>query len=155
MFRINAERSGRYCDGLSRRSFVQIGLAGMGSAGLPQVLRAKEASAELGVPHKDTAVILIWVDGGPSHMDLYDMKPEAPPEYRGIWKPIPTNVPGVEITELFPLQAKVMRHLSLVRSVHHENGIHAPSAHWMQSRAKRWPSIWPELPQKRTNQWSS
>src|ERR687896_302782 len=100
MLRINLGCTGRYCDGLSRRSFVQVGVAGMASLGLPQILRAKEASAGSGFSKKDTAVILIWLDGGPSHLDLYDMKPKAPAEYRGLWMPIPTNVPGMEITEL-------------------------------------------------------
>lgn len=131
MFKIDAGKTGSYCDGLSRRSFVQIGLAGMASVGLPQVLRAKEASAELGTLKKDTSVILIWVDGGPSHMDLYDMKPQAPAEYRGIWKPVPTNVPGIEITELFPLQAQIADKFSIVRSLHHGTGDHFAGGHYM------------------------
>src|SRR5690349_655944 len=102
MLRVLSGATGKYCDGLSRRSFVQLGVAGMGAAGLPQILRAKEASGA----KKDTAIILMWLDGGPSHMDLYDMKPEAPAEYRGLWNPIKTNVPGFDISELCPLQAK-------------------------------------------------
>ena len=73
-----------------------------------------------GVPKKDTSVILLWLDGGPSHLDLYDLKPEAPPEVRGIWNPIQTNVPGFDISEMFPLQAKVADKFSLVRSLHHD-----------------------------------
>jgi hypothetical protein len=107
MLRIQAGSTGRYCDGFSRRSFLQVGVAGMASVGLPQILRAKEESAQLGHSHKDTAVILIWLDGGPGHMDMYDMKPEAPTEYRGLWKPVPTSVPGFDITELYPLQFRV------------------------------------------------
>src|SRR5688572_16205941 len=102
MFRIDAGSAGRYCDGFNRRSFLQAGVAGMGAASLGSVLRAREASAAAGGARKDTAVILLWLDGGPSHLDLYDMKPDAPAECRGIWNPIPTNVPGIEITELFP-----------------------------------------------------
>ena len=74
-------------------------------------------------------MILVWLDGGPSHMDLYDLKPEAPPEYRGLWQPIPTNVPGIEISELFPLQAKVADKFSIVRSLHHNNGDHFTAGH--------------------------
>src|SRR6266567_4357322 len=108
MLRISAGRTGKYCDGLSRRNFVQIGMAGIGSLGLPQILRAKEESAQVGlVKEKNTSVILLWLDGGPSHMDMYDMKPDAPAEYRGIWRPIRTRVPGFDITELFPKQAKI------------------------------------------------
>src|SRR5690606_2575580 len=99
MFRIEAGWSGAYCDRVNRRSFVQIGLAGMGAASLGRILEAKEVSAERsGVTPKDTSVILIWLDGGPSHLDLYDLKPDAPLEYRGIWRPIQTNVPGIEIS---------------------------------------------------------
>jgi hypothetical protein len=131
MLRIVADRSSRYCDGLSRRSFVQLGLAGMGTAGLPAILRAKESSVEAGIARKDTSVILIWLDGGPSHMDLYDLKPEAPSEYAGIWRPIRTNVSGFEISELFPLQAKIADKFSIVRSLHHGNGDHFSGGHVM------------------------
>src|SRR5262245_34303605 len=86
MFRLDLGRKGRYCDGMSRRSFLQLGVAGMASLGLPQILRAKEESAA-SAGKKNTSVILIWLDGGPGHMDMYDMKPDAPKEYAGIWKP--------------------------------------------------------------------
>jgi hypothetical protein len=130
MFRIDAGKSFRYCDGMPRRSFLQLGVAGMASVGLPAVLRAKEASAAK-TGAKDTSVILIWLDGGPSHLDLYDMKPEAPAEYRGIWSPIRTNVPGFDITELFPKQAKVADKFSMVRSLHHDTGDHFSGGHRM------------------------
>jgi hypothetical protein len=131
MLRIHAGRTGHYCDGLSRRNFVQLGVAGMASVGLPAVLRARDASAAAGIPRKDTSVILIWLDGGPSHMDLYDLKPAAPAEYRGLWMPIPTNVPGIEISELFPRQARVADKFSIVRSLYHNTGDHFAGGHWM------------------------
>jgi hypothetical protein len=132
MLRISAGSTGKYCDGLSRRNFVQIGMAGMASVGLPQILRAKEESSQSGlVKKKNTSVILLWLDGGPSHMDMYDMKPDAPVEYRGIWSPISTNVPGMEVTELYPLQAKVADKFSILRSVHHDNGDHFTGGHYM------------------------
>lgn len=132
MLRVYAGNSERYCDGLSRRSFVQAGVAGMATAGLGQVLRAKAASAaESASSQKDTAVILIWLDGGPSHLDMYDMKPEAPAEVRGLWNPIKTNVDGFEITELYPLQAKLADKFSIVRSLHHNNGDHFAGGHLM------------------------
>jgi len=131
MFRIHTGRTSHYCDGLSRRSFVQVGVAGMGSLGLSQILKAKDAASTQGRTQKDTSVILLWLDGGPGHMDTYDMKPEAPAEYRGIWKPIPTNVPGMEITELFPLQAQIADNFSVVRSLHHNSGDHFTGGHWM------------------------
>ncbi|MBI1345245.1 DUF1501 domain-containing protein [bacterium] len=126
MLRVDLDQVGRYCDGHSRRSFLKIGMAGMGTLGLPQLLRAKEASSTSG---KNTSIILVWLDGGPGHMDMYDMKPEAPAEYRGLWNPIPTNVPGMEITELYPRQAKIADKFSIIRSLHHENGDHFAAGH--------------------------
>lgn len=131
MLRIDAGTTTRYCDGISRRSFVQVGVAGMASVGLPALLKAKEVSASSGIAPTDKSVILLWLDGGPGHMDLYDLKPEAPAEYRGIWKPIPTNVPGFEITELFPKQARVADKFSIVRSLHHDSGDHFTGGHHM------------------------
>lgn len=136
MLRIDAGKSNRYCDGLSRRSFVQLGIAGMATAGLSNVLRARAqaATSEYGAREgggKDVSAILVWLDGGPSHMDLYDLKPYAPAEIRGLWRPIPTNVPGIEISELFPKQAKVADKFSIVRSLHHDTGDHFAGAHRM------------------------
>ena len=127
MFRLDLGRQGRYCDGHSRRSFLKVGMAGMASAALPSLLRAKSDSGT----RKDTSVILIWLDGGPGHMDMWDMKPDAPGEYRGIWKPVKTRVPGMETTELFPKQAKQTQHFSIVRSVAHGTGDHFAGAHRM------------------------
>ncbi len=127
MFRLDLGRTPGYCDGLSRRSFLQIGVAGMASLGLPELVRGREASGS----RKDTSVILIWLDGGPGHMDMYDMKPDAPAEYRGIWKPIRSKVPGMEVTELYPKQAKVTDKFSIVRSLHHNTGDHFAGGHRM------------------------
>src|SRR5207244_1398276 len=80
---------------------------------------------------RNTSVILIWLDGGPSHMDLYDLKPDAPAEYRGIWRPRRTRVPGFDISELFPRQAEVTDKFSLVRSLHHDTGDHFAGGHRM------------------------
>src|SRR5262249_22057475 len=82
---------------------------------------------------KDTSVILIWLDGGPSHMDLYDLKPDAPEEYRGIWRPIRTRVPGFDISELFPRQARITNLFSVVRSLHHDTGDHLAGGHRMRT----------------------
>ena len=90
------KNSPRYCDGISRRSFVQLGVAGMASLGLGDVLKAK-ATGDPGRDKSKVSTILIWLDGGPGHMDMYDMKPDAAVEYRGIWSPIRTKVPGFDI----------------------------------------------------------
>lgn len=131
MFRLDLGSTGHYCDGVNRRSFLQLGVAGMASVGLPGVLRAKAASAQGPTGTRNTSVILIWLDGGPGHMDMYDMKPDAPTEYRGIWKPIRTKVPGFDITELYPKQAKVTDKFSVVRSLHHDTGDHFAGGHRM------------------------
>jgi hypothetical protein len=128
MLRVHCGTSSKYCDGMSRRSFLQVGVAGMASVGLGQVMAAQAAA---GKSAKNTSVILLWLDGGPSHLDLYDMKPDAPAECRGIWNPIKTNVPGIEVTELFPLQAKIADKFSIVRSLHHDTGDHFTGGHWM------------------------
>ena len=120
-----------YCDGVSRRSFLQVGLAGMGAMSLGSLMQARAASAGQGGGSKDTSLILIWLDGGPSQHDTYDPKPDAPAEYRGIWRHIPTNVPGMDIGELFPLQAKVADKFSIIRSMHHDSGDHFTGGHWM------------------------
>jgi len=119
------------CSDLSRRSFLRLGASGLGALSLPSLFRARDASAREGRSPKDTRVILIWLEGGPSHMDLWDMKPQAPAEYRGYWRPIATNADGVQITEMFPKQAKVADKFSIVRSIHHGDGEHVGSSHIM------------------------
>jgi hypothetical protein len=121
----------RYCDGLSRRSFLKAGVLGAAGLTLPEALRWKARAAEQGRGTRDTAVILIWLDGGPTHLDMYDLKPDAPAEYRGSLKPIRTNVPGIDICEYMPEQAKVMDKLAVVRSLNHTTGDHFAGAHWM------------------------
>jgi hypothetical protein len=130
MFQLNFDSTSRYCDGVSRRSFLKLGVAGMASVGLPQLFAARARSAETGST-RNTSVILLWLDGGPSHMDLYDLKPDAPAEYRGIWRPIRTRVPGFDISELFPRQARVTDKFSIVRSLHHNTGDHFAGGHRM------------------------
>src|SRR5436190_1050507 len=100
--------SGKYrtCDGVSRRSFLRAGLLGLGGLTLADHLRLRAAAEQAGRPTRDTAVILLWLGGGPSHIDMYDLKPDAPTEFRGEYKPIKTNVPGIEIGEHLPHQAR-------------------------------------------------
>lgn len=131
MLRIDGGSTPKYCDGVSRRSFLQVGLTGLGSMSLPGLLRAREATANSTGVKKDTSVILIWLDGGAGHMDMYDMKPEAPVEYRGLWRPIKTIVPGLEVTELMPKQTKIADKFSIIRSLNHDSGDHFTGGHWM------------------------
>jgi hypothetical protein len=106
-------RSG-YCDGVSRRNFLRIGALSLGGLALPQILQA-EAASGVGRSHK--AVIMIFLPGGPSHQDMFDLKMDAPSEVRGEFRPIPTNVPGIEICEHLPLLAKLADKYTLVRSM--------------------------------------
>ncbi len=117
----------RCCDGVSRRSFLKVGFLGLAGLTLADHLRLK---AE-GKATKDTAVILLWLGGGPSHLDMYDLKPEAPVEFRGEFKSIPTNVAGIRIGEHLPRQAKHMDKMAVVRSVTHTNAGHGMGTHWM------------------------
>jgi hypothetical protein len=106
----------------SRREFLRVGALTLGGLGLSEVLAARAAA---GASRADTAVILLYLHGGPSQLETYDLKPEAPSEYRGPFKPIKTSVPGMEICELLPLQAKQAHRFSLVRSLHHTIDIHS------------------------------
>jgi hypothetical protein len=108
----------RFCDGISRRDFLQIGAFGAGLT-LADILQARtHAAANATQPlRSQKAAIMIYLPGGPSHLDMYDLKPEAPAEFRGEFKPIKTNVSGVEICEHFPLQAKMWDKLACIRSI--------------------------------------
>jgi len=114
----------RFCDGVSRRGFLKIGGFAFGglSLGLPDLLRAEAASGHTAAPHK--AVINIFLAGGPPHQDMWDVKTEAPGGIRGEFKPIKTNVPGIEICEEFPRIAKIMDKCAVIRSVVGSDGSH-------------------------------
>ncbi len=104
----------RYCDGITRRNFLKVGAFGAGLT-LAEMLRARATAA--GRPTSNKSAIMIYLPGGPSHMDMYDLKPQAPAEFRGEFKPIPTNVPGIQICEHMPRQARMFDKLAVVRSI--------------------------------------
>src|SRR5207302_4028560 len=107
-----------FCDGVSRRNFLQIGAFGAGLT-LAEMLRLRAGAAGAGSPSAGPckSAIMIYLPGGPSHMDMYDLKPDAPKEFRGEFNPIDTNVPGVQICEHFPMQAKMWDKLACIRSI--------------------------------------
>ena len=110
----------RCCDNISRREFLQIGALGLGGMTLADVLRLRAAAQEAGTNDKRStprSVIMICLAGGPSHLDMYDLKPEAPSDYRGEFQPIRSNVTGFDICEHMPLQAQIADKLALVRTV--------------------------------------
>jgi hypothetical protein len=112
----------RLCGGLSRRNFLSVGALALGGLSLADLLRL-EARAASSETTSQKSVIFVYLPGGPSHIDLYDMKPDAPVEIRGEFKPIKTNVPGMEISELMPLQAKIADRFSIIRGFQ-TNGSH-------------------------------
>lgn len=122
----------RFCDGISRRNVLKVGVLSAIGLALPDLLRMQEAEAARGVsPDRKKAVILLWQHGGPSHIDSYDPKPDVPTEIRGPYSPIPTNVDGVRISNLLPLQAKIMDRLTIHRGFCHDNDDHFAAAHWI------------------------
>jgi Protein of unknown function (DUF1501) len=123
-------KGSRTCDGVNRRSFLKVGGLTLGGLTLPGMLRLQASGAQKGEKRKKS-VILIWQSGGPSHLDMYDLKPEAPIEVRGEFKPIATNVPGIQISEHLPHQAKIMDKLAILRSASHTQGGHGMGQQWM------------------------
>jgi hypothetical protein len=131
MLHLSANDRHRYCDGLSRRSFLKAGALSIAGLSLADLLRARAQATQAGTPTRNTAVILVWLDGGPTHMDTYDLKPNAPMEYRGPMQGTQTNVPGIQICSLMPRQAAIADKLAIVRSLAHTTGDHFAGAHWM------------------------
>lgn len=115
------DRTPEHCDGVSRRNFLKVGGMAAGGLSLSQLL-AMEAAAGTGSSHK--AVINVFLPGGPSHIDLFDLKPDAPSEIRGEFSPIRTNVPGMEISEVFPTLAQHADKFAIIRSIVGSEGRH-------------------------------
>ena len=117
MLTLTGRTQERYCDGLSRRNFLRIGAFG-GALTLADMLRLRAQAAEPPArPTPNKGVIMIFLSGGASQLDTYDLKPDAPKEIRGPYKPIKTNVPGIDICEALPETAKVMDKIALLRTV--------------------------------------
>jgi hypothetical protein len=122
----------RHCPGtLPRRAFVRAGLGGLGALGLADLFRL-EAQA-IRPTRSGKSLIVLWLWGGPSHMETFDLKPAAPAEYRGEFRPIATSVPGVAISEHLPRLARLAHRFALVRSLHHNSPGHVNSTHTLWS----------------------
>src|SRR5437588_3419608 len=131
MLRFDAERSVSFCDGLTRRDFLHAGaIAGLGLT-MPAFMAQKAAGA---VKDRDMNCIMLFLVGGPSHIDTWDPKPNAPAEVRGPFQPIATNAPGIQITEIFPKLARQFDKVSLIRSVYHTaTAVHDTGHQMMQT----------------------
>ena len=122
----------RYCDGHSRRSFMQAGLAGGVGLGLSQLMRSVALGAEPGKQAPQAKhCIFIWMDGGPSHYETFDLKPNAPVEIRGEFDPMQSNVPGLHVCNLLPKTSQVMDLVTVIRSISHHDPGHGGGNHYL------------------------
>jgi len=129
------------CEGFHRRDFLTAGAAGLLGLSLPDMLRAEAAGDTASASRPATGVIQIWLSGGPATIDIWDLKPEAPEEIRGEFRPIETAVPGVSITEHMPRLAMVMNHCALVRSLGHTISAHGPGTIYMATGNRPSPAL--------------
>ena len=126
----------RFCDGISRRSWMQIGSLGLGGVTLPQILQGESQSSHSA---KAKSIIMVLLPGGPSHLDMYDLKPHAPAEIRGEFQPIATSVPGIDICELLPRLAANADKLTFLRSLTGFRNDH--NTHWCSTGWESHPSM--------------
>lgn len=149
MLTIQGGKATRFCDGVSRRDFLKIGGLAMGGLSLTQLLALEAQAAEKrggGKRSSHKAVIMVFLAGGASHQDMFDMKPDAPSEIRGEFKPISTNLPGLQICEHMPLLAKMADKYAVIRSLVGARGEHSShvcmSGYDMAAQAQgHWPCL--------------
>ena len=122
MLTLTGVSAGRYCDGVARRDFLKVGALALGGLAMPQIL---EAEARAGIRSSHKAIIMVFLAGGPPHLDMVDLKRTAPSEIRGEFRPISTNVPGIEICEHLPRLARIMDKLVVIRSLIGAHGDHS------------------------------
>lgn len=132
--------SGSRCDGVSRRDFLHLGLLISFGLSVADLLRLQASAAAPAVPRAKSC-ILLWLDGGPSHLDTFDPKPDAPAEVRGPFADIATSVPGIRICEHLPHTAKVMRDVALIRSLTHELGNHDTGTSYLLTGHRPTPAL--------------
>ena len=126
----------RNCEGITRRNCLQLGLGGLVGAGLAPLLRGQALAGKGTQQQKQAdACILVWLDGGPTHYETFDPKPEAPVEIRGQFGTTPTAVPGVHFSEHMVKLAKLFDKYSLIRSIRHDQGNHGAGNHYMMTGA--------------------
>ena len=124
------------CSGVTRRDCLQLGLTAMLGGGLATAMRARAASPQGVAPTSQAkACILIWMDGGPTHFETFDPKPDAPEEYRGEFQAIQTTIPGVLFSEHMTKLARITDKFAMVRSIRHDQGNHGAGNHYMMTGA--------------------
>lgn len=133
-----AHGSNRSCDGVTRRDMLRVGSLGALGLGLPDLLRGRAKAESKG---KDISCILVWLQGGISHIDSFDPKPEAPSEIRGEFGVIDTNVPGIKVCDPLPKLARHQDKFSILRSLNPRNGSHGTADAYMLSGHAFNPSI--------------
>ena len=133
MFRLDHQRSVEFCDGWRRRDFLHAGALGLMGFGLSDLFSLKARGA---IQDKDINVIQLFLVGGPSQLDTWDMKPDAPSEIRGPYRPIKTNVPGIEISEIFPRMAKHADKYAILRTLYHTAAAVHDSGHQMMQTGR-------------------
>ena len=142
MITFNGNSTGSTCDGVSRRNFLQVGSLGVAGLTLPNLLRAEESAA---VPMKNKSVIWVWLGGGPTHVETFDPKMDAPREYRSTTGECKTPIPGVSIGGTYPKLAQQMKNMAIVRSFAHGNSSHGSGTTWVMTgyndRTKMRPSM--------------
>ena len=143
MFKFDAEKSVEFCDGLRRRDFLHAGSLAFFGLTLNDLFSLKARGAINN--NKDVNCILLFLVGGPSQLDTWDMKPNAPAEVRGPYRPIPTNVAGIQVSEIFPRMARHADKYSMVRSVYHTAAAVHDTGHQMMQTGRLFPVSYTHL----------
>jgi hypothetical protein len=133
MLQLWSNRRRTACDGTTRRDFLRIGALGMGGLMLPDLLRARAQASAQGQPTRNTSVVWLWLGGGPTHVETFDPKMEAPAEFRSTVGDVATNVTGVRLGGVFPRMARVADKMVFVRSFTHQNSGHGGGTHWVMT----------------------
>jgi Protein of unknown function (DUF1501) len=128
MLRLDVRQGSRQCDGMTRRDWLRIGALGVGALTLPNLLRLEASERRRA---RARSVIVLFLSGGPSHLDMWDLKPDAPEEIRGTFRPASTRTTGIQICEHMPRTAAVMDKCAIIRSMQHATGNHPAAQYWM------------------------
>src|ERR1700675_5008732 len=133
MLSLIGDRRYKDCGGTTRRDFLKIGSLGLGALSLPSLLAARAAASEAGQPVKNTSVVWLWLGGGPTQVETFDPKPDAPVEFRTTVGSVATCLPGVQFGGVFPKMAQCADKLAVVRSFAHSNSGHGGGTHWVMT----------------------